>query len=492
MILRPPAFSLAALLAAALIAADAKAQNRGQRQSRPVNAARSFGVNRGGLGISGRMARPSSRPSAYRSTYRAGQPLGGRNLGAVNRGSSTNTGGIRPPSNNWASPRQTIGNTYGRNSGISRLQGNRNVNANANSNGHRIENAYGRNGNANNRHAGDSSGRNRGYWSGHNNSNNNVNRSGNNQARCNNWNSPRPVGAVRGINVRNGYTYPSRNCNTIIGYGANTRYSSGACRTGFGYPYYGGYYGGGYAYRYPLYPTTGFGVYRGISYDSYSEGDVFDSLSTDIEMTQEEIEEAEAVAREMEAHRQSALQSNALDEFGRKHADSPAQGVTGMTPEVQTTAREIGEALGRGDRAFESGDYDKARDEYVRAVVLAGEDAGVRIALGLAEYALGAYRDASIAVRRGVARSPALANSDFDLRAVYGNPADFEAHRHMLEQHVAANPDDADSQFLLGFVQFFSGRRAEGKLTLDAYLANLAHDDSVREFIETAKVAMPR
>lgn len=371
-----------------------------------ISAPRAFGVNRGGLGIN-HGTRPSTRPSAYRSTHRAGQPVGGgRNLGSVQTAHSN-----RP------------GHGHGSGGGL------------------------------------------------------------------NHWRSPRTVGHVPGFRVGNYYCNTRGGGKSLIGCGPGSRYGRGYCGPGFGYPYYG--YNGGCSWRYPLYLNTNYGFYGGIAYDAYvyDEGyDVFEPLAADVEMTEEEI----AVADEALVERnRAAIQSEALDEFGHKQAGG-AEAPNGMSPEAQARAQEIGEALGQGDRAFEEGRYDEARDKYVRAVVLAGEDSSVRIALGLAEFALGSYGDSSSAIRRGVARSPSLASSSFELRAVYGKQEDFEAHRRVLEDHVAANPDDVEAKFLLGFVNFYSGNREEGKQQLAAYLDDPRHDDAVREFIMTAQVAMPR
>lgn len=146
----------------------------------------------------------------------------------------------------------------------------------------------------------------------------------------------------------------------------------------------------------------------------------------------------------------------------------------------------VAESVARGDRAFEAGAYDVARDEYIRALVQAGDDAGVRIALGLAEYALGSYGDASATIRRALAGSTALARSTFDLRAAYGRPGDSQDHRVALEDHVTRHPGDADAVFLLGFVEYFSGRRADGARRLKDYLRMDGHDRGVLPFIEAA------
>ncbi|MBX3394763.1 MAG: tetratricopeptide repeat protein [Phycisphaerae bacterium] len=375
-----------------------------------VSPARPFGVNRNGLGVTGQAIRPSERPAGYRSTYRAGQPIGGRNLGAVSACGPT-------------------------------------------------------------------------------------------ESRINNWSNPRRVGGFTGLPIRNGCIGEPRRVGSIVGCQPSYRYfpRGGYCGPGFGFG--GGYFNyGGYAWRYPIYGGSTIISIGGSASDIYYDEDVFAPLSTDVEITEQEAEAYEAAAFDQYQRSQAALQDRALNDFGTRHTDASQPGTapgeaeihaTPSAPTVDPAAVRIGEALGRGDRAFELGRYDEAREEYIRAIVWDGDDPSVRIALGLAEYSLGAYTDASIAIRRGVARSPSLATSAFDLRAAYGVEADFPAHLRMLSDHVAANPDDSDSKFLLGFIHYFSGRRDEGRRLLSEYLADITHDDSVREFIETARVTRP-
>lgn len=402
--------------AVAIFVADASlAQNRGG--SHTVAPPRAFGVQRGGLGVTGPMPRPSQRPAAYQSVGRTGYSGGrsGFGLGSVGVGAR-----------NLAATRMApCGPARG---------------------GSAIPN--------------------------------------------NSWHHPRMAGRVPGLHVNNG-------CVTTGGFGGGAiiGHSPGACYPrSFGYRSYG--FVGGYGWRYPLYSPAVWGSSIVAGYPAVY-GDVFEPLSADLEMDEAE---AELAYRAWEDRMNAALQSRALSEFGERHmpsdaasASPPMPRVAGLiSPQAAETSRQVGMALGRGDEAFEAGKYDLAREEYIRALVLAGEDASVRIALGLAEYALGSFADAAQAVRRGVARAPGLAASEFDLRAVYGKAGDFAAHLRILEDHVAANPEDIDARFLLGFVKYFSGDREEGRRLLAAYLADPQSDGMVREFIETAMVAMPR
>ena len=157
------------------------------------------------------------------------------------------------------------------------------------------------------------------------------------------------------------------------------------------------------------------------------------------------------------------------------------------TPVELKQARELGNALGRGDKAFERGDYQDAREEYVRALVLARDDPRARIALGLAEFARGRYSDAARALRAGVARVPQIVDTSFDLTRAYGVPDDFAGHREALESHLRSDESDADAWFVAGFVRFFGGDRPGGLAAFDRYQSLAESDDAAAPFIARAR-----
>ncbi|MCB9854023.1 MAG: hypothetical protein H6819_13055 [Phycisphaerales bacterium] len=166
-------------------------------------------------------------------------------------------------------------------------------------------------------------------------------------------------------------------------------------------------------------------------------------------------------------------------------ADAPKPAAApGLTREDLNRATAAGIAIGRGDKAFEQGEYEQARDEYRHAIDVAGDAAGIRIALGLSDYALGSFDEAAHAIRRGVSRSPELAKSDFRLLDVYGRADDSNVHRHQLDEFVTNNPENADALFLLGFVQYFSDQREAARTTFGAYRSIVPHDDLADSFIE--------
>lgn len=247
-------------------------------------------------------------------------------------------------------------------------------------------------------------------------------------------------------------------------------------------------------YDSPIYSYPSWGTYEGYigSAPDYRVGydlSVFDASGFRLS----ELHDVATANRMLEAARLERLALELLAE-DRREARPAAQGER-LQPSDRPAAEAAGDvavatsvktAIARGDAAFETGDYEAAREHYVRAIVEAGADPSVRIALGLADFALGRHADAARAVRWGAWHSPGLAGSAFDLRRAYGGPEDLQTHRSRLASFVDEHPKDADALFLLGFVRLFSGQRDEGIIDLQAYLKMPDHDVAVEPFVEQA------
>ena len=157
---------------------------------------------------------------------------------------------------------------------------------------------------------------------------------------------------------------------------------------------------------------------------------------------------------------------------------------TGAEDDALNRATAAGISIGRGDMAFERGEFGRARDEYLDALAVGDDEPSVRIALGLAEYAMGEYGKAAEAIRRGVAEAPDIARSEFRLQDVYGNPEDMRLHYQLLRDHVDAHSDDPDHLFLLGFVGHFSGDVEGARRAFKAYRSSTPRDDLADAFID--------
>ncbi len=262
---------------------------------------------------------------------------------------------------------------------------------------------------------------------------------------------------------------------------------------GYYYPRHFATYGGHYYSSHGYYPARG--GYDGYiaTYPEYRVGyDV--AVSGAFDLSGRAFQGTGTAGASLEAARLELLIEELLEEDRNARRDSAAK------PDARHDRPTLkGESMGepastaphraavqRGDAAFEAGDYAAAREDYIRAIVEAGDDASSRIALGLAEFALGHYGDAARAVRWGAARSPGLAQSAFDLRQAYGQQESLGSHRQRLASFVKAHPDDADALFLLGFVRLFSGERLAGLADLRAYLRMPEHDPAVAAFVEQA------
>lgn len=131
-----------------------------------------------------------------------------------------------------------------------------------------------------------------------------------------------------------------------------------------------------------------------------------------------------------------------------------------------------------GHRAFQSGQFEEARSIYIRGVLEDDTDGHAKLFFGLANYALGKYDVASIAIRRALSVTPELINRPLDVRSMYPDADVYEAHLATLQNHVEANPEDRGARFLLGFIHYGSAR-PETALALFKQLADADPEDEL-------------
>lgn len=159
------------------------------------------------------------------------------------------------------------------------------------------------------------------------------------------------------------------------------------------------------------------------------------------------------------------------------------------TTRTQSDLKDIETTLDKGDVLFRKGDYSSAREEYTRALVMAGEDPGVRIPFGLTEFALGRFDDAARAMKQAAAAQPPLDPSTIDLVQAYGNRADFDAQFQALERYLSRKPFDADALFLHGFLKACTGNPIGARAVFEKYLALRDADPAVLPFIQQLQPA---
>ncbi|HWL93349.1 MAG TPA: CDC27 family protein [Phycisphaerae bacterium] len=118
------------------------------------------------------------------------------------------------------------------------------------------------------------------------------------------------------------------------------------------------------------------------------------------------------------------------------------------------SANRIGVAAGLSH--FQAGRYDRAAIEWLGASEKNHGDAASRVFAGHALFAVGRYDEAVKVLARAFELAPYLTESYYDVRAEYGDPADFEGHLLRLKAYVARHPDCACSTTLLGYVVAYS------------------------------------
>ncbi len=112
-----------------------------------------------------------------------------------------------------------------------------------------------------------------------------------------------------------------------------------------------------------------------------------------------------------------------------------------------------------GTRFFQQGSYAQAADRFMRVASADPQNVDARLAYAVARFATGDYQMSAAAVRQGVQMFPEVVNSVFDVRGMYGNPADFDQQWQHLAQRLQDQPDDSDALLVLGFVYHFVGDR---------------------------------
>src|SRR5262249_39934242 len=138
-----------------------------------------------------------------------------------------------------------------------------------------------------------------------------------------------------------------------------------------------------------------------------------------------------------------------------------------------------------GKDAFKAGEYGRAAERFRQAVTAAADRPMPHFLLAQAEFALGRYREAVVAIHDGLKRRPDWPTGDFKPRDLYGKVADYPADLERLGRAVARQPEDAALLFLYGYQLWFDGRRPEARTHLEKALPLVADPAPLRRFLDT-------
>ncbi len=134
-----------------------------------------------------------------------------------------------------------------------------------------------------------------------------------------------------------------------------------------------------------------------------------------------------------------------------------------LPPPVEDPDRDA-TALDLGRRAFAAREYGLAAHHFRQA---AQEDAKAALPLFLlaqAQFAVGKYRDATLAIHAGLERDKDWPTARFSARELYkANEVDFLGHLKRLEETADQHPRDPVLLFLLAYELWFDGKQDKAR-----------------------------
>lgn len=142
-------------------------------------------------------------------------------------------------------------------------------------------------------------------------------------------------------------------------------------------------------------------------------------------------------------------------------------------------------ALGR--EAFQAGEYGRAAGRFRQAIEASAREPLPHFLLAEAEFALGRYREAVVALHTGLRLWPDWPTTLWRPRSLYGvDHADFAEHLRRLKEALDRNPEDPVLLFLYAYQLWFDGRQAEARPLLQKAAGLVADPTFINRFLRAA------
>jgi tetratricopeptide (TPR) repeat protein len=175
--------------------------------------------------------------------------------------------------------------------------------------------------------------------------------------------------------------------------------------------------------------------------------------------------ESEAVARP-----QDSISSPPLP----PDADVPTPGDAPLTPLTEPTDVTW---VGKGNTAFLDGQYEEARRCYISAVMADERDGYAKFLYAVANFAVGDFEVAGVAMRRALLTTADLIEYPVDIRSLYSDRMVLDAQFETLTGLVADHPDHRDARLLLGYLYYASGDPSRALAVLESVAASDGEDE---------------
>ncbi|RPI64628.1 MAG: hypothetical protein EHM48_00435 [Planctomycetaceae bacterium] len=159
-------------------------------------------------------------------------------------------------------------------------------------------------------------------------------------------------------------------------------------------------------------------------------------------------------------------------------AAKDAEGLSIETPPLTSlapaTPGALRDAMLRGELAFRAGNYDDALKSFLSANTLSKDSPETMLSLAQTYFAMGdkSYAQAAQNLAGALTKFPSLPLVRVRPLDFFGKADDYKKALANLETYVKANPKDAGTLLLLGYMQYRGGLIDQSLDTLDTALAN--------------------
>jgi hypothetical protein len=147
-------------------------------------------------------------------------------------------------------------------------------------------------------------------------------------------------------------------------------------------------------------------------------------------------------------------------------------------------AADLDALVEQGRDLFRKGDYMGAAEAFRQAILKDLNDPIAKFGYAHALFALGNYPFAALALRLGMKLLPEWPILGGDLRDLYGNEDDFNAHVKALDQYLTERPDDPAALLVAGYVHYFSGNLDRAEPAFEHLIELDQNDPVAQKFVE--------
>lgn len=178
---------------------------------------------------------------------------------------------------------------------------------------------------------------------------------------------------------------------------------------------------------------------------------------------------------------------------------APRTGVTDRRPGVSNTSNDYavikdqlnGHPVKQGSIAYARGDYEEAGKFFVQAMLSDERDGYAKLLYSMTSFATGDYDVAAVALRRALLTTDLLIDRPLDIRTLYQDLHQFDVQIDRLKHYVTKHPKDRESRFLLGYINYATGRQKPA-VAIFGTLSLENHDDIlVSKLLKAAALSKP-